>query len=108
MEHTVYIALGTNLGDRKFNLRAAIDAMPPDVNVIAESHLYETPPWGYKDQPAFLNMVVKAETNLEPEALLKYLKQLETELGRESNFRWGPRLTWTFSFMMIWSLTRHR
>jgi 2-amino-4-hydroxy-6-hydroxymethyldihydropteridine diphosphokinase len=92
MSHTVYIALGTNLGDRKSNLRTAIDAMPPDVKVVAESHIYETPPWGYEDQPAFLNMVVKAETDLGPEALLKYLKQLEVELGREGNFRWGPRL----------------
>jgi len=92
MSHTIYIALGTNLSDRMSNLRAAIDALPPDVNVIARSHIYETPPWGYEDQPAFLNMVVKAETDLEPELLLKYLKELEAELGRESNFRWGPRL----------------
>ncbi|MGB7874837.1 MAG: 2-amino-4-hydroxy-6-hydroxymethyldihydropteridine diphosphokinase [Anaerolineales bacterium] len=92
MKHTVYIALGTNLGDRKANLRAAVESMPPDVKVVAESHVYETPPWGYEDQPAFLNMVVKAETDLEPGSLLKYLKQLEAELGREQNFRWGPRL----------------
>jgi len=92
VNHTVYIALGTNLGERLDNLRAAIQSMPPEVNILAESHIYETPPWGYEDQPAFLNMVVIAETNLEPEPLLKYLKQLEVELGRESNFRWGPRL----------------
>ena len=92
MKHTVYIALGTNLGERKANLRAAIESMPPIVKVLAKSHIYETPPWGYEDQPAFLNMVVKAETSLEPESLLKYLKQLEVQLGREQNFRWGPRL----------------
>ena len=92
MKHTVYIALGTNLGERKANLRAAIELMPPIVKVLAKSHIYETPPWGYEDQPAFLNMVVKAETSLEPESLLKYLKQLEVQLGREQNFRWGPRL----------------
>lgn len=92
MSHTVYIALGTNLGDRKTNLRAAIEAMPPDVKVVEKSHIYETPPWGYEDQPAFLNMVVKAETSLEPESLLKYLKQIEAELGREKSVRWGPRL----------------
>ena len=92
MNHTVYIALGTNLGERSDNLRAALKALPPEVNVLAESHVYETPPWGYEDQPAFLNMVVKAETDLEPGALLKYLKQLEVELGREDNIRWGPRL----------------
>lgn len=92
MLHTTYIALGTNLGDRLANLRAAIDTVSPEINVIAESHVYETPPWGYEDQPAFLNMVVKAETSLEPESLLAYLKQLEVELGRKQNFRWGPRL----------------
>jgi 2-amino-4-hydroxy-6-hydroxymethyldihydropteridine diphosphokinase len=92
MTHTVYIALGTNLGDRLANLRAAIQSMPPDVHVLTESHVYETPPWGYKDQPAFLNMVVKAETDLEPEPLLQHLKQLEAQLGREKSVRWGPRL----------------
>jgi len=92
MEHTVYIALGTNLGDRSANLRAAIESLPPKVTVLNKSHVYETPPWGYEDQPAFLNMVIKAETDLEPDALLAYLKQLEVELGREGNFRWGPRL----------------
>ena len=92
MGHTVYIALGTNLGNRLANLRAAMQFMPPDVTVLAESHIYETPPWGYEDQPPFLNMVVKAETDLGPESLLGYLKQLEVQLGREGNFRWGPRL----------------
>jgi 2-amino-4-hydroxy-6-hydroxymethyldihydropteridine diphosphokinase len=92
VNHTVYIALGTNLGDRLANLRAAIESMPPEIIVLAESHVYETPPWGYENQPAFLNMVIKAETGLEPEPLLAYLKQLEVELGREQNIRWGPRL----------------
>jgi 2-amino-4-hydroxy-6-hydroxymethyldihydropteridine diphosphokinase len=92
MKHIAYIALGTNLEDRLANLRAAIESMPPKVEVLAESHIYETPPWGYEDQPAFLNMVVKAETGLEPESLLQYLKQIEVELGREQSVRWGPRL----------------
>jgi 2-amino-4-hydroxy-6-hydroxymethyldihydropteridine diphosphokinase len=92
MKHTVYIALGTNLGDRLANLRTAIQSMPPEIIVIEESYIYETPPWGYKDQPAYLNMVIKGETGMEPEPLLTYLKQLEVELGREQNFRWGPRL----------------
>ena len=92
MNHTVYIALGTNLGDRPANLRAAIRSMPPDVHVLAESYVYETPPWGVEDQPPFLNMAVKAETDLEPEPLLQHLKQLEAELGREKSIRWGPRL----------------
>jgi len=92
MTHTVYIALGTNLGDRMTNLRAAIDALAPEVTALAESHIYETPPWGYENQPPFLNMVLKAETDLEPKLLLNYLKLLEVELGREQSFHWGPRL----------------
>ena len=45
VKHTIYVALGTNLGDRLDNLRAAIQSMPPDVRVLDESHVYETPPW---------------------------------------------------------------
>jgi len=92
MTHTVYLALGGNLGDRLASLRAALDALPPDVAVLAESRVYETPPWGYTDQPAFLNMAVKAQTSLSPQALLDYLKAIEARLGREKSLRWGPRL----------------
>jgi 2-amino-4-hydroxy-6-hydroxymethyldihydropteridine diphosphokinase len=89
---TVYLALGTNLGDRPANLRAAIAALPPAVTVLAESPVYETPPWGLTDQPAFLNMVVKARTRLEPARLLATLKRIEQELGRTPTVRWGPRV----------------
>jgi len=92
MNHIIYLALGTNLGNRSANLRAAIEVLPPNVKVITESKIYETPPWGVEDQPDFLNIALKCETNLEPEPLLKYLKRLEVRLGREKTFRWGPRL----------------
>ena len=92
MEHIVYLALGTNLGDRSANLRAAIQALAPEIKVIVESMVYETPPWGYVNQPAFLNMAVKCKTDLDIESLLKCLKQLEVRLGREQSFHWGPRL----------------
>ncbi len=92
MNHTVYIALGTNLGDRLENLRAALDALAPKVHILAKSAIYETPPWGVTDQPAFLNMVVKAASALEPGGLLDFLKALETGLGRVPSFRNGPRL----------------
>jgi len=88
---TIYLALGTNLGDRAANLRAAITGLAPDVQVLARSSVYETPPWGYTDQPSFLNMVLRAETSLDPHALLAYVKALETRLGREASFRYGPR-----------------
>ena len=90
--NVVYLSLGTNLGDRLANLRAALDAFPPEVVVQARSKIYETPAWGFEDQPAFLNMAVKGETDLSPELLLRHIKQLEIRLGREPSFHWGPRL----------------
>ena len=92
MEHTVYLALGTNLGDRLANLKQAASDLPPLVRLIAASPVYETPPWGYVEQPAFLNQVLQAETDLEPLALLADLKQIETSTGRKATFRNGPRV----------------
>ena len=89
---TIYLALGSNLGDRSANLQAAIAALPPGVRVLRESPVYETPPWGLTDQPVFLNMVLKGETSLGPVELLHQLKNLETRLGRQPSVRWGPRL----------------
>ena len=90
--NTIYLALGTNLGDRMDNLRRAVAALHPTVHVTALSSVYETPPWGYTDQPAFLNMALAGETDLEPLELISFLKKLESELGREKTFRNGPRL----------------
>jgi len=92
MTHTIYLALGTNLGDRFENLETAIDNMLPGVTVKKRSSIYETPPWGFEDQPAFLNMVLQVETELSPWKLLKYIKKLEGSMGRKHTFRNGPRL----------------
>ncbi|MEJ2262895.1 MAG: 2-amino-4-hydroxy-6-hydroxymethyldihydropteridine diphosphokinase [Anaerolineales bacterium] len=92
MGHTVYLALGTNLGDRLSNLEQAITAMPPEILPLECSPVYETPPWGYIDQPAFLNQVIEAETDLAPQSLLVTLKDLETSLGRKPTFKYGPRV----------------
>jgi 2-amino-4-hydroxy-6-hydroxymethyldihydropteridine diphosphokinase len=89
---TIYLALGSNLGDRSAALRAAISALPPAVRLLHESPVYETPPWGYTDQPCFLNMVLKGETTLGPVDLLRRLKKIETGLGRLPAVQWGPRL----------------
>ncbi len=88
----VFLALGSNLGDRLANLEAALAALPPAVKVLQRSPVYETPPWGITDQPAFLNMVIQAKTHLEPGPLLLHLKSLETKLGRRPSIRYGPRL----------------
>jgi 2-amino-4-hydroxy-6-hydroxymethyldihydropteridine diphosphokinase len=92
MAQIVFLGLGTNLGDRRQNLELSIQSLPPKMKVLARSQIYQSPPWGYVDQPAFLNMAVKAETALEPEALLAYIKEVEITVGRKPTFLYGPRL----------------
>jgi 2-amino-4-hydroxy-6-hydroxymethyldihydropteridine diphosphokinase len=89
---TTYLGLGTNMGDRRLNLQRAVEGLAPGVRVLAQSPVYETPAWGYEDQAPFLNMAVKGETDLAPQALLAHVKRLEAGLGRTPSFRWGPRL----------------
>jgi 2-amino-4-hydroxy-6-hydroxymethyldihydropteridine diphosphokinase len=91
-DHIIYLALGSNVGNRAANLREAIAALSPQMEVKAKSKIYETPPWGYADQAKFLNQVVKVVTYVEPEPLLKHLKRLEIALGRKETFANGPRL----------------
>jgi 2-amino-4-hydroxy-6-hydroxymethyldihydropteridine diphosphokinase len=91
MSVELYLALGSNLGDRAANLRAAWDGLPPAVQPLAASPVYETPPWGYIDQPAFLNQVIRGATQLAPAGLLDAVKRLESALGRQPTFRNGPR-----------------
>ena len=88
----VYIALGSNLGDRAANLEAAIAALPPTVSIDRRSPIYETDPQYVTDQPAFLNMVVCGDCRRQPEELLCRLKRIETDLGRTPGLRYGPRL----------------
>lgn len=92
MPHVIYLALGSNLGDRLTNLRKAIAVLPPKVQPDTQSSVYETEPWGYSDQPGFLNQIIKANTTLEPFDLLAFLKETEVILGRQETFRFGPRL----------------
>jgi 2-amino-4-hydroxy-6-hydroxymethyldihydropteridine diphosphokinase len=92
MAQIVYLALGTNLGNRLENLRAARRGLSPAATLLDCSPIYETPPWGYQDQPPFLNQAVKADTELAPLELLAYLKNLEAQLGRKPSIRNGPRL----------------
>jgi 2-amino-4-hydroxy-6-hydroxymethyldihydropteridine diphosphokinase len=92
---TGYLGLGSNVGDRRGNLQAAVDALPPrGVAVLASSSTYDTDPVGLVlDQPAFLNACIRIETDLPPEALLDACKAVEADLGRdlEGGIRHGPR-----------------
>ena len=89
--HLVYLALGSNLGNRSGNLISAIQFLEPEIRVKTCSPVYETPPWGYEDQPKFLNQVLEVETELAPGALLEHVKNIESDVGREVSFRYGPR-----------------
>lgn len=91
VRHLVYLSLGSNLGERHANLHQAICRLPGQVEVVTASQVYETPPWGYPNQPAFLNQVVEARTALPPRLLLEYVKGIENEMGRQLTFRYGPR-----------------
>ncbi len=89
----VYLGLGSNLGDRRAAIEAAIarlDALT-STRVLAVSSIIETDPMGFTDQPRFLNAVAKLETDLLPHDLLDELHDVEDQLGRVRTRRWGPR-----------------
>jgi 2-amino-4-hydroxy-6-hydroxymethyldihydropteridine diphosphokinase len=92
---TGYLGLGSNVGDRRAQLQAAVDALGAHgVRVTASSSTYDTDPVGeVLDQPSFLNACVRIETDLGPEALLDACKAVEAQLGREleGGVRHGPR-----------------
>jgi 2-amino-4-hydroxy-6-hydroxymethyldihydropteridine diphosphokinase len=88
----IFIALGSNLGDRCKNLARAIAAMSEHIEISRRSDIYETPPWGIADQPRFLNQVIQGTTSLTPHQLLNFLKKIEKKLGRVRTVRNGPRV----------------
>jgi len=90
---TVYLGIGSNLGDRVDNCKRAIELLKEEGIIIQkESSIYETEPWGVKEQPIFMNMVIEAETVMEPFDLLRVLKNIEKKMGRKETFHWGPRI----------------
>lgn len=93
MRTTVYLSLGSNLGDRAANLRAAIAELPAaGVSVTKISSFYETEPVDYLKQPWFLNCAVQGETERDALPLLRDLRGIETNLGSKKEFAKGPRL----------------
>lgn len=90
---TVYLSLGSNLGDRSAMLRTGIEALAnAKVQVRKISALYETEPVDFLEQPWFLNCVVEAETTFSPAELLRTLRGIESLLGSKKEFAKGPRL----------------
>ncbi len=89
--HIVYLAFGSNLGDRRGHLAAAIQRLREKVEIHTISSVYETEPVGYLDQPRFLNMVCCGKTELSAQELLQEVKTIEKAIGRQPLFRNGPR-----------------
>lgn len=90
--HTVYLALGSNLGDRRRQLLSALDQLRAVVAIQRISSIYETEPVGYLEQARFFNMVCNGTTTLQANDLLKYVKHIEGTMGRQATFRNGPRV----------------
>lgn len=88
---TVYIGLGSNLGDKSEALRKAVSMLGKAGRITAVSSFYSTEPIGYPDQEEFVNAVVELETELSPLALLAACHVIEDELGRRRIVHWGPR-----------------
>ena len=89
--HSVYLALGSNMGDRRGNLAAALQRLREVVEIPTISSIYETEPVGYLDQPRFFNIVCYGKTALTAQELLNYVKDIEVAIGRQPTFRNGPR-----------------
>ncbi|TCZ74347.1 2-amino-4-hydroxy-6-hydroxymethyldihydropteridine diphosphokinase [Paenibacillus albiflavus] len=92
-EVVAYISLGSNIGDRAYYLTEAISRLGahPQIQVAHVSSIYETEPVGYTDQASFLNKVAAVCTSLTSHELLYYILQIEKDLGRVRDIRWGPR-----------------
>lgn len=91
---TVLLGIGTNMGDRMQNINSAVKSIGllPLTKVIDISHIYETDPVGYTEQPQFLNAVLKIDTDLSAPAVLGACLGIEAALGRIREFKNGPRI----------------
>ena len=89
-----YLGLGSNIGDKKKYLYDALQLLNrhEGIGITRVSSLYETEPWGYKEQDLFMNLVVEIETSLNPFELLEVCQLIESDLGRIREMKWGPRV----------------
>jgi 2-amino-4-hydroxy-6-hydroxymethyldihydropteridine diphosphokinase len=89
---TVYLGLGSNIGDREASIQTALDQLNSyDLKLLRKSSMYETEPIGFKDQGWFLNMVAEFETDLFPKQLLQRMQKVERSMGRVRTIKDGPR-----------------
>jgi len=89
----VYLSLGSNIKNKRKNLQNAIKLLKKNnIKILKISSLYKTEPVGYKNQPYFFNICIKAKTTLNPKELLYIIKKIEKQMGRKSHVKWGPRI----------------
>lgn len=88
-----WLCLGSNLNNPELQLQRAMQYLREKcyISVLREGKTLVTKPFGYTDQPDFVNQLLEIETRLSPQELLIFLKSSEVELGRETTFKWGPR-----------------
>lgn len=91
--YSVFLGLGSNLGEREKFLNRAVAELKSDdgVKIVWASSVYESEPFDKTDQPKFLNAAIEIETQFSPVELVEVIKRVELNLGRTSNERWGPR-----------------
>lgn len=94
MPHTAFIAIGSNMESPAANCQRAMDRLAdsPGMTLLARSSLYRSEPFGKTDQDWFVNAVVRIDTSLSPEELLKTCLSIEQEMGRTRSEKWGPRI----------------
>ena len=90
--NSIYLSLGSNIGDRADNLTKAIVKLSKKMKIVKASSIYETEPLLFENQNSFLNMFLEVDYKGSPDQLLESIKIIENDMGRESTFRYGPRL----------------
>ncbi len=90
-KHTIFLGIGSNVGNRKKHIESAVNYLEEKISGLQLSKLYETKPWGYKNQDDFLNAVIKGKTSLSSLKLFQFVKTIEKKVGRIKRFKWGPR-----------------
>lgn len=90
--HTYYLHLGSNLGEKKGFLQKALELISTNIGEITlKSNIYETEPWGMKEQENFLNMAIEVKSTKSPEDVILSIKSIESALGSAKAVKWGPR-----------------
>jgi 2-amino-4-hydroxy-6-hydroxymethyldihydropteridine diphosphokinase len=90
--NSIFLSLGTNVGDKNKNLLDAINLLSDSGKILAISSVYKTEPVLYEDQDNFLNIVIEFEYQETAQSLLHIIKNIETQMGRKKIIRYGPRI----------------